>query len=378
MIKVKQRCPCGAVSCSYQVDLTQGVLVFPTSPSGISGEGPAQRMIETVVPPPPDSVLEADPHARMDIRAAIDRLRRERNAVILAHYYQEGEIQDLADFVGDSLDLSRKAAATDADVIVFCGVRFMGEVAKILAPSRTVLIPDAEAGCSLESSCRPEAFRHFRKRYPGHVAITYINCSAEVKALSDVIVTSSNAEAIIRQIPEDRPILFAPDRHLGAYLQKKTGREMVLWPGTCIVHEQFSERELIKLKARHPQALVAAHPECPDGILAHADHIGSTRAILEFVLNAKGREFIVGTERHIIHQMEKAAPDKVFFPVPGADGGCSCSDCPFMARNTLEKIYLALRNNAPRIELPDELRLAALKPLERMLEMSASVPVARG
>lgn len=335
-------------------------------------------MIDTVVLPPPGSVREAGPHARMDIRAAIDRLRRERNAVILAHYYQEGEIQDLADFVGDSLDLSRKAAATDADVIVFCGVRFMGEVAKILAPSRTVLIPDAEAGCSLEASCRPEVFRHFRQRYPGHVAVTYINCSAEVKALSDVIVTSSNAEAIIRQLPQDQPILFAPDRHLGAYLQRKTGREMVLWPGTCIVHEQFSERELIKLQARHPQALVAAHPECPAGILAHADHIGSTRAILEFVLNAKAREFIVGTERHIIHQMEKAAPDKVFFPVPGADGGCSCSDCPFMARNTLEKIYLALLNDAPRIELPEQLRLAALKPLERMLEMSASVPVGRG
>lgn len=335
-------------------------------------------MIDTVVLPPAGSVLEPDLRARMDIRAAIDRLRMERNAVILAHYYQEGEIQDLADFVGDSLDLSRKAAATDADVIVFCGVRFMGEVAKILAPSRTVLIPDAEAGCSLEASCRPDVFRQFRRRHPDHLAVTYINCSAEVKALSDVIVTSSNAEAIIRQLPEDQPILFAPDRHLGAYLQKKTGREMVLWPGTCIVHEQFSERELIKLKARHPQALVAAHPECPAGILSHADHIGSTRAILNFVLNAKGREFIVGTERHIIHQMEKAAPDKVFFPVPGADGGCSCSDCPFMARNTLEKIFLALLNDAPRIELPEQLRLAALKPLERMLEMSASVPVGRG
>jgi quinolinate synthase len=335
-------------------------------------------MIDTVVLPPPGSILETDPDAKLDLHAAIDRLRRERNAVILAHYYQEGEIQDLADFVGDSLDLSRKAAATGADVIVFCGVRFMGEVAKILAPSRTVLIPDAEAGCSLESSCRPEAFGPFRERYPDHIAVTYINCSAEVKALSDVIVTSSNAEAIIRQLPEDRPILFAPDRHLGAYLKKKTGREMMLWPGTCIVHEQFSERELIKLKARHPQALVAAHPECPDGILAHADHIGSTRAILEFVLNSKGREFIVGTERHIIHQMEKAAPDKVFFPAPGADGGCSCSDCPFMARNTLEKIYLALMNNAPRIELPEQLRRAALKPLERMLEMSTSVPVGRG
>lgn len=295
--------------------------------------------------------------------------------MILAHYYQEGEIQDLADFVGDSLDLSRKAAATDADVIVFCGVRFMGEVAKILAPSCTVLIPDAEAGCSLEESCRSEVFGHFRDRHPDHIAVTYINCSAAVKALSDVIVTSSNAEAILRQLPADRPILFAPDRHLGAYLQRMTGRAMTLWPGTCIVHEQFSERELIKLKMRHPDALVAAHPECPAGVLSHADHIGSTRAILEFVLNANAREFIIGTERHIIHQMQKAAPDKVFLPVPGADGGCSCSNCPFMALNTLEKIYLSLLNNAPRIELPEPLRLAALKPLERMLDMSVSVPI---
>jgi quinolinate synthase len=335
-------------------------------------------MIDTVVLPPPGSIPQADLRAGLDLIAAIDHLRDGRNAVILAHYYQEGEIQDLADFVGDSLDLSRKAAATDADVIVFCGVRFMGEVAKILAPSRTVLIPDADAGCSLEDSCRPEVFRNFRDRHADHIAVTYINCSAEVKALSDVIVTSSNAETIIRQLPEDKPILFAPDRHLGTYLQRKTGRAMTLWPGTCIVHEQFSERELIKLKMRHPGALVAAHPECPAGILTHADHIGSTRSILEFVLNVEGQEFIIGTEQHIIHQMEKAAPGKVFLPVPGADGGCSCSNCPFMARNTLEKIYLALLNNAPRIELPEHLRLAALKPLEKMLEMSVSVPVGLG
>jgi len=333
-------------------------------------------MTNTVVLTPPGSIAEADFQTTLDFRAGIDRLRRERNAVILAHYYQAGEIQDLADFVGDSLDLSRKAAATNAEVIVFCGVRFMGEVAKILAPSRTVLIPDAEAGCSLEESCRPEVFRHFRQRHPDHIAVTYINCSAAVKALSDVIVTSSNAEAIIRQLPEDKPILFAPDRYLGAYLQKKTGRAMTLWPGTCIVHEQFSERELIKLKARHPAALVAAHPECPASILSHADHVGSTRAILEFVIEAQGKEFIIATEQHIIHQMKKAAPDKVFIPLPGADGGCNCSRCPFMARNTLEKVYLSLLNNAPRIELPEPIRLAALKPLEKMLEMSASVPLA--
>ena len=313
----------------------------------------------------------------LDLRSAIDRLRRERNAVILAHYYQDGEIQDLADFVGDSLDLSRKAAATSADVIVFCGVRFMGEVAKILSPSRTVLIPDADAGCSLEDSCRPEVFRHFRNRHPDHIAVTYINCSAEVKALSDVIVTSSNAEVIIGQLPEDKPILFAPDRHLGSYLQRKTGRKMTLWPGTCIVHEQFSERELIKLKTQHPDAMIAAHPECPAAILSHADHVGSTRSILDFVLKANGREFIIATEQHILHQMQKAAPEKVFLPVPGADGRCNCSNCPFMARNTMEKVYLALLNNAPRIELPEPLRLAALKPLQKMLDMSASVPAGR-
>ena len=334
-------------------------------------------MTNTVVLSPRVLIPEVDFRVPLDLRSAIDRLRRERNAVILAHYYQDGEIQDLADFVGDSLDLSRRAAATSADVIVFCGVRFMGEVAKILSPSRTVLIPDADAGCSLEDSCRPEVFRHFRNRHPDHIAVTYINCSAEVKALSDVIVTSSNAEAIIEQLPEDKPILFAPDRHLGAYLQRKTGRKMTLWPGTCIVHEQFSERELIKLKAQHPGALVAAHPECPAGILSHADHIGSTRSILDFVLKAKGREFIIATEQHILHQMRKAAPDKVFLPVAGADGRCNCSNCPFMARNTLEKVYLALLNNAPRIELPEALRLAAWKPLQKMLDMSASVPVGR-
>jgi len=335
-------------------------------------------MTDTVVLPSPDSIVEPDFRVAADLHSAIDRLRRERNAVILAHYYQEGEIQDLADFVGDSLDLSRRAAATKADVILFSGVRFMGEVAKILAPTRTVLIPDADAGCSLEDSCRPDVFRRFREQHPDHIAVTYINCSAGVKALSDVIVTSSNAEAILRQLPEDKPILFAPDRHLGAYLEKKTGRKMTLWPGSCIVHEQFSERELIKLKGKHPGALVAAHPECPASILSHADQIGSTRAILEFVLASKGQEFIVATERHIIHQMEKAAPAKRFYPVPGADGGCSCSSCPFMAKNTLEKIYLALLNNAPRIELPEPLRLAALKPLTRMLQMSAGVPMAGG
>lgn len=331
--------------------------------------------METVVLPGREALTEDRIDPSIDLLGEIERLRRERKAVILAHYYQDGEIQDLADFVGDSLDLSRKAAATDAEVIVFCGVRFMGEVAKIVSPGKTVLIPDAEAGCSLEESCRPEAFRRFRQEHPDHLAVTYINCSAEVKALSDVIVTSSNAEAILAQLPADQPVLFAPDRHLGGYLAKKTGRAMTLWPGSCIIHEQFSERELVKLRTRHPQALVAAHPECPEGILRHADHVGSTRAILDYVLASPAKEFIIATEPHIIHQMEKAAPDKIFIPAVGMDGRCDCARCPFMAKNTLEKIYLCLLNNAPRIELPEELRQAALKPLQRMLEMSVSVNV---
>ena len=329
-------------------------------------------MIDTVVSSSAGSLLDAAVPG-MDLEAEIRRLRRDQNAVILAHYYQDGEIQDLADFVGDSLDLSRKAAATDADVIVFCGVRFMAEVAKILSPQKTVLIPDANAGCSLEESCRPEPFRAFREKHPDHIAVTYINCSAEVKALSDVIVTSSNAEAILRQLPADKPILFAPDRHLGAYLQKKTGRQMTLWPGTCIVHEQFSERELIKLKSQHPAALLAAHPECPEAILKHADFTGSTSALLNYVLKSDAQEFIIGTEQHIIHQMQKGAPGKTFLPLPGSDGSCNCSLCPFMAMNTLEKVYLAMVNGSPRLELPEDLRLAALKPLNRMLEMSQGI-----
>jgi len=333
-------------------------------------------LIDTIVLPDRNARIAAAIDPTLDLEAEIERLRREKNAVILAHYYQDGEIQDLADFVGDSLDLSRKAAATDADVIVFCGVRFMAEVAKILSPQKTVLLPDADAGCSLEESCRAEDFRRFREQHPDHVAITYINCSAEVKALSDIIVTSSNAEHIVRQIPEDKPILFSPDRHLGAYIKRRTGRDnMLLWNGICVVHERFSERELLRLKERHPQAKITAHPECPDGILAHADHVGSTRAMLEYVLNTPAKEFIVATEQHLIHQMQKAAPSKVFIPAPGADGTCDCARCPFMALNTIEKLYLAFLNMAPRVEIPEDLRVRALKPLQRMLEMSP--PAAR-
>ena len=321
--------------------------------------------------------IAAQSLAGLDLKAEIDRLRKERNAVILAHYYQAPEIQDLADFVGDSLDLSRKAAATDADVIAFCGVRFMAEVAKILSPQKTVILPDMDAGCSLEDSCPPEQFRKFREAHPDHIALTYINCSAAVKALSDVIVTSSSAETILSQFPMDQKIIFGPDKNLGAYFNRKTGRDMLLWPGACIVHEAFSETELLKLKAQYPDAPVAAHPECPPFILDHADHVGSTRAILEFSLSSPADTIIVATEPHIIHQMEKAAPLKKFIGAPGADGNCNCNMCPYMALNTLEKLYISLRDLEPRIEMDEALRLAAKKPLDRMLEM-ASATVGRG
>lgn len=310
--------------------------------------------------------------AGLDLKAEIDRLRKERNAVILAHYYQAPEIQDLADFVGDSLDLSRKAAATDADVIAFCGVRFMAEVAKILSPQKTVILPDMDAGCSLEDSCPPEQFRAFREAHPDHIALTYINCSAAVKALSDVIVTSSSAETILSQIPLDQKIIFGPDRNLGAYFNRKTGRDMLLWPGACIVHEAFSETELLKLKAQYPDAPIAAHPECPAFILDHADHVGSTSGILKYALESAADTIIVATEPHIIHQMEKSAPHKHFIGAPGADGNCNCNMCPYMALNTLEKLYISLRDLSPRIEMDEELRLAAKKPLDRMLEMASN------
>lgn len=326
--------------------------------------------MDTLVPFGDDARTIADLDPDFDVWAGIERLRRERNAVILAHFYQDPEIQDLADIVGDSLDLSRKAAATDADVIAFCGVRFMAEVAKILSPEKTVVLPDAAAGCSLEEACPPDRFRAFREAHPDHLAVTYINCSAAVKAQSDIIVTSSNAEHIIRQLPVDQPILFAPDRHLGAWLARRTGREMLLWPGTCVVHEQFSERELVRLKVRHAGALVAAHPECPESILRHADHVGSTRSLLEFVVESEAKEFLIGTEPGIIHQMEKRAPNKRFLPIPGTDESCACNQCPYMALNTLEKVYLCLMNGTPRIEIPETLRHAALKPLRRMLEMT--------
>jgi quinolinate synthase len=308
----------------------------------------------------------------LDLRAEIDRLRKERNAIILGHYYQTPEIQDIADFVGDSLDLSRKAQATKADVIAFCGVRFMAETAKILSPEKIVVLPDMDAGCSLEDSCPPDQFRAFREAHPDHIALTYINSSAEVKALSDIIVTSSSAEIILQQIPKEQKIIFGPDKNLGGWLARKTGRDMLLWPGVCIVHEAFSETELLKLKALHPGAPVLAHPECPPHILDHADEIGSTSAILKFALESESAEIIVATEPHIIHQMEKAAPHKTFIGAPGADGNCNCNMCPYMALNTMEKLYVALRDLQPRIELEEGLRLAAKKSLDRMLEMAGN------
>ena len=307
----------------------------------------------------------------LDLRAEIERLRKERNAVILAHYYQKPELQDLADFVGDSLELSRKAAETDADVIAFCGVKFMADTAKILSPQKIVVLPDMDAGCSLEDSCPPEKFKAFREAHPDHIALTYINCSTEVKALSDVIVTSSSAETILAQIPADQKIIFGPNRHLGGYLNRKFGRDMLLWPGVCIVHEAFSETELLKLRAQHPDAPIAAHPECPPHIVDHADYVGSTSGILQFAKTMPGDTLIVATEPHIIHQMQLALPEKTFIGAPGADGNCNCNICPYMALNTMEKLYVALRDLEPRIEIDEPLRLAAKKSLDRMLELAS-------
>jgi len=313
----------------------------------------------------------------LDLIAEIKRLRKEKNAVILAHYYQAAEIQDIADFVGDSLDLSRRAAETDAEVIVFCGVRFMAEVAKILSPEKTVVLPDMAAGCSLEDSCPPDEFEKFVKAHPDHMVLSYINCSAAVKALTDIIVTSSNAEYILRQIPKEQKIIFAPDRHLGGFLSRKLDRDMLLWQGTCIVHELFSEKELIKLKAKHPDAPVLAHPECPEAIIQHADHAGSTSSILKFALESDAETLIIATEPGIIHQMEKAAPHKTFIGAPGADGNCNCNTCPYMALNTLQKLYLCLRDLGPEIDLDEDTRIAAEKPLRRMLEMSPTTGPAK-
>lgn len=305
----------------------------------------------------------------LDLEEEIARLKTERNAVILAHYYQDSEIQELADFLGDSLALAQAARDTEADVIVFCGVHFMAETAKILNPGRRVLLPDLDAGCSLASGCPPERFRAWRARYPDAVAVSYINCSAEVKAASDIICTSSNAEAVIRSIPQDKQVLFAPDRNLGRYLVKQTGREMLLWQGSCVVHETFSHRKLLGLKARHPDAEIIAHPECEEPILAMADFIGSTTKLLRYAVDSERTEFIVATEPGIITQMEKAAPDKTYIPAPPTNS-CACNECPFMRLNTLEKLYVCLRDMSPELQMPVALQQAARKPIDRMLALS--------
>ncbi len=304
----------------------------------------------------------------LDLLAEIQRLRSKRNAVILAHYYQEPEIQDLADFVGDSLQLSQQAAKTDADVIVFCGVHFMAETAKILSPEKQVVIPDLDAGCSLADRCSGEQFGEWLEQYPGHEVVSYINCSAAVKALSTIICTSSNAVRVVESIPKDKPIVFAPDRHLGSWVMKQTGRKMVLWPGFCIVHEQFTARRVAALMAQHPGAKLIVHPECDATVSQMADFVGSTAALLNFVAKDPGRVFIIGTEIGILHQMHKTRPDAELIPIP-ADSGCNCSLCPYMKLNSIEKLYLALRDLRPEIALDEKLRIKALAPVQRMLAL---------
>jgi quinolinate synthase len=304
-----------------------------------------------------------------DLYSAIQSLKQELNAVILAHYYQDPDIQDVADYLGDSLGLSQQAASTKAEVIVFAGVHFMAETAKILNPDKLVLLPDLNAGCSLADSCPPEAFAAFKAQYPDHLVISYINCTAEIKAMSDIICTSSNAVKIVNQIPHNQPIIFAPDRNLGRYVMEQTGREMVLWQGSCMVHETFSEKKLVQLQIQYPEAEIIAHPECEPAVLRHAHYIGSTTALLHYAQRSQQRAFIVATEPGIIHQMQKAAPDKEFIPAPPMNQ-CACNECPHMRLNTLEKLYLAMKNQAPEITLPEEIRIAALRPIQRMLEMS--------
>ena len=308
--------------------------------------------------------------SKIDLKFEIKKLKEELNAVILAHYYQESEIQDIADFVGDSLELAKQAKSTNADIIVFAGVHFMAETAKILNPDKLVLLPDLEAGCSLAEGCPAEDFKAFREKHPDHIAITYINCSADVKALSDIICTSSSAVKIINQIPKDQPILFSPDRNLGKYLIKKTSREMLLWDGSCIVHETFSERKIIDLKIKYPKAKLISHPECEEPILMHSDFIGSTSKLLKFVQDDSANQFIVATETGIIHQMKKAAPEKEYIPAPPEDDTCSCNECPYMKLNTLEKLYLCMKNRYPEIVMDEEIRSKALLPIEKMLAMS--------
>ena len=314
--------------------------------------------------------LDIDIDPSIDLFAEIEKLKKEKNAIILAHYYQEPDIQDVADFIGDSLGLAQKAEKTTAEIIVFAGVHFMAETAKILNPYKKVLLPDLKAGCSLSDSAPPPLFKLFKDKYPDHLVITYINCSAGIKALSDIICTSSNAQKIVESLPEGQPVIFAPDKNLGAYINKQTGRNMVLWNGACMVHEIFSLEKITKLKIRHPEAKVIAHPECEEAVLNVADFIGSTTGLLKFTKNDNTKEFIVATETGILHQMQKLNPDKTFIPAP-PNNSCACNDCPHMKLNTLEKLYLCLKYELPEILMEEDLRLAAKKPIDKMLKISA-------
>jgi quinolinate synthase len=321
--------------------------------------------------------LDIDLDPELDLVAEIQRLKKEKNAVILAHYYQESEIQDIADYIGDSLGLSQKAAATDADIIVFAGVHFMAETAKILSPQKKVLLPDLKAGCSLADSCPAPLFREFKKKHPDHVVVSYINCTAELKTLTDICCTSTNALHIIESIPKDQKIIFAPDINLGKYLMKKTGRDMVLWNGACIVHEIFSHEKIVKLQQRHPNAKFIAHPECEDHILEMADYIGSTTGLLKYTISDSATEYIVATEAGILHQMEKASPHKTFIPAP-PDNSCACNECPYMKRNTMEKLYVCMEYETPEIILPQWIIEEGRASIDRMLEISARAGLIAG
>lgn len=314
--------------------------------------------------------LDLDLDPTLDLFAEIERLKKEKNAIILAHLYQEPDIQDIADFIGDSLGLAQQAERTDADMIVFAGVHFMAETAKILNPAKKVVIPDLKAGCSLSESCPPPLFKKFREQHPDHIVISYINCSAGIKALSDIICTSSNAKAIVDSLPKEQPIIFAPDKNLGAWINRETGRNMLLWNGACMVHEIFSLERITRLQVRHPKAKLISHPECEDPILRISDFVGSTTQLLAYVKNTPNEEFIVATEAGILHQMQKQAPNKVLIPAP-PENACACNNCPHMKRNTLEKVYLCMEYEQPEILMDEDLRIQAKKSLDRMLEISA-------
>lgn len=315
--------------------------------------------------------LDVDIDPTLDLFAEIETLKKEKNAVILAHYYQEADIQDIADYIGDSLGLAQEAEKTNADMIVFAGVHFMAETAKILNPTKKVVIPDFKAGCSLSDSCPPPLFKKFKDQHPDHVVVSYINCSAGIKALSDVIVTSSNAKIIVESFPKDQKIIFAPDKNLGAYINKVTGRDMLLWNGACMVHEIFSLEKITKLKQQHPDAKLISHPECEEPLLQISDFVGSTTGLLKYTMQDSAQTYIVATETGILHQMEKASPGKTFIPAP-PDNACACNDCPHMKRNTLEKIYLCMKYEMPDIIMDEALRIAAKKPIDKMLEISAA------